>query len=443
MKAVTVAVLTSLLWAGSLLAQDDKAELEKLKKRVDELEKKQAEKAPAAQPSEAVKWNEIIVGPSKIKFYGFIRLDVIYDDSRVDIGVGGGANATNGLIGFVLAEDADHPVAAQRAETDDDTLFIHPRLSRLGMDFDGPKIELLENAKVTGKLEIDFYNGGSESRDIPRMRHAYLKLAWDNWSFLAGQTSDLISPLWTIVNSDMVMWGAGNLADRRPQVRIDVWFDVGSGRLFLQSMAGLTSAVDGNASGAFGDLAGPVSGLPTVQNRIAYRFPLWEKQFVEIGAWIHHAWEKVDVRVGGNNFFHSQAWGVDVTLPVYEDIVWFKGELWEGENLDDVRGGIFQGINARGHEISSTGGFAEVGIKLAAWLVVSFGYATDNPSNAEISANGREENQIFYFAVRVMANPVEIGLDYMNWRTLWDNAANGDSDEGTDNRVVIYFAFKF
>jgi len=443
MKAVTVAVIMTLLGAGTLSAQDDKAELEKLKKRVDELEKKQGTPAPAAQPTEAVKWNEIVLGQSKIKFYGFIRLDVIYDDSRVDIGTGAGANATIGLIGFVLAEDDDHPVANQRAETDDDSLFIHPRLTRLGMDFDGPKIELLWDAKVTGKLEIDFYNGGSESREIPRIRHAWGKLTWDNWSFLFGQTSDLIAPVFPVVNSDMVMWGAGNLGDRRPQIRIDVWADAAGGRFFLQTMVGLTGADDAFASGAFGDLAGPISGLPTVQNRLAFRTELWPKQNLEIGIWVHHAWEKVDVRIGGENFFFSQAWGMDITIPVYEDIVWFKGEAWEGHNLDDVRGGIFQGVNARGHEISSSGGFAEVGIKLAAWFAFHFGYATDNPSNAEISPNGREENVIYYVAMRVNANPVEIGLDFLHWITQWDNAGNGDSDEGTDNRIVVYFVYKF
>src|SRR5207244_4080758 len=46
---------------------------------------------------------------------------------------------------------------------------IHPRLTRLGIDFTGPEIEPLWGAKTGGKLEVDFYNipaGAAESREF-------------------------------------------------------------------------------------------------------------------------------------------------------------------------------------------------------------------------------------------------------------------------------------
>lgn len=66
---------------------------------------------------------------------------------------------------------------------------------------------------------MDFYEGGSNSRSRLRMRKAYVNLAWGDFAILAGQTTEVIAPLYATVNSDLAMWGAGNLGDRRPQIR--------------------------------------------------------------------------------------------------------------------------------------------------------------------------------------------------------------------------------
>ena len=95
-----------------------------------------------------------------------------------------------------------------------------PRLTRLGIDWSGPQIAKLGNAKLIGKLETDFQNGGTESRQIIRIRHAYVRLDWERFSMLAGQTWDLVSPLFPTVNGDTLQWNAGNVGDRRPQLRV-------------------------------------------------------------------------------------------------------------------------------------------------------------------------------------------------------------------------------
>ena len=79
-----------------------------------------------------------------------------------------------------------------------------------------------------------------------RMRHAYTKLAWGDFNVLAGQTADVISPIWPIVNADLVMWGAGNLGDRRPQLRPEWTPAIGDSRLIVQGEVGLTGAQDGS-----------------------------------------------------------------------------------------------------------------------------------------------------------------------------------------------------
>ena len=147
----------------------------------------------------------------KVDFYGFLRFDVLYDDSR--------PNNTQ-TISSILSEDKTAPASIGAGGKNRPDLTMHARLTRLGVNLDGGMLPDLADAKLTGKVEIDFYNNGltgqTESRAAIRMRHAYMKLEKDDLSFLAGQTSDVISPLWPAVNADMVMWGAGNLGDRRP-----------------------------------------------------------------------------------------------------------------------------------------------------------------------------------------------------------------------------------
>ena len=225
----------------------------------------QASPATESSPAEFgfVKWNELTLGKSRFRLYGFLRLDAIYDDSR--------PNHTQ-IPGFIRSEDPAAPAAIGSARNSDD-LTIHPRLTRFGLDFFGPETESLGGAKTSGKAEIDFYNlPSSESRNAPRMRHAYLKLAWDDVSFLAGQTSDVISPIFPVVNPDFVMWGAGNIGDRRPQFRLEWTPQAGPGNFTLQGEVGLASAddlqdLDPAAAGAFRD--GEASGKPTLQARAA------------------------------------------------------------------------------------------------------------------------------------------------------------------------------
>jgi hypothetical protein len=144
-----------------------------------------AEKAPE---SGFVKWNELVTGKSRLKLYGFLRGDMIYDDSRP-----GGAGANSSLVpAFILSENGFGGAANLAPSRNHENILFHPRLSRVGIDFTGPVIDALWGARPGAKLEIDFYNivaGGAESREYLRLRHAYANLKWDNFSFLAGQTS--------------------------------------------------------------------------------------------------------------------------------------------------------------------------------------------------------------------------------------------------------------
>ena len=128
----------------------------------------------------SVRWSELLRDGNKIKLYGSLRLDMDFDSQHPN----------NTQIPFFITS----PDVRANGTTNGD-YSIHPRLTRFGIDYTGPQIARLGNARLSGKLETDFENGGSESRQIIRIRHAYLRLDWKEASLLAGQTWDIVSPL--------------------------------------------------------------------------------------------------------------------------------------------------------------------------------------------------------------------------------------------------------
>ena len=164
-------------------------------------------KAPTATPVAApapARATETGGSDNRLKFYGWLRMDTDIDSQRPN----------NGETPLYITS----PVS--RGANDQGLLSMHPRLTRFGMDLRGPELDALGGALLTGKLETDFENGGSESRQIIRVRQAYFQLQWGkSFSILGGQAWDVFSPLLPTPNNDTLMWNAGNLGDRRPQFR--------------------------------------------------------------------------------------------------------------------------------------------------------------------------------------------------------------------------------
>jgi hypothetical protein len=214
-------------------------------------------------------------------------------------------------------------------------------------------------------------------------------------------------------------------------------------RYIFQAEIGLTGAddnIDLDNAGTYGAgyRDGETSGLPTLQARVAYGFELGGQK-AEVGLWGDQAWEKSDTSFAGNDEFNSYAVGMDFSLPLYKDIVGLKTEIWTGENLDDVRGGIFQGVNkTTGKEIALKGGFVELSYKTSVHNSLYVGYSTDNPENSDLDVGGRAVNEIWYCASRWTYKPLAFGLEYLNWTTRY--VGYGD---GTDNRVAAFIAYNF
>src|SRR5918994_7750072 len=207
------------------------------------------------------RWADLIGEGNKFKLYGFVRLDAIFDSQQ-----------PNNAQSILFIKSPDPRIGNEMGD-----LAMHPRLTRFGIDYSGPRIARLGDAKLTGKLETDFQNGGTESRQIIRVRHAYLRLDWKNANLLAGQTWDTVSPLFPTVNADTLQWNAGNIGDRRPQLRITYEPKAGDGKFSFTGGKSLKGAIDALDLDTNGVRDGEESARPNIQARVGFSHPLGSK----------------------------------------------------------------------------------------------------------------------------------------------------------------------
>lgn len=236
------------------------------------------------------------------------------------------------------------------------------------------------------------------------------------------------------------MWYAGNLGDRRPQVRASYDPKAGKGQWSFTGAVGLTGAIDSADLDNNGYRDGEESGKPDVQGRIGYAQSLWvNDQRASLGVSGFYGWMNTSKLVAGRSDFRSQLVNFDYTLPLASRVSW-RGEGWWGRNLLDTRGGAGQGVNlTTGQEIRSRGGWSELTLKASKYWTLHPGYTVDDPVDRDLPNGGRTRNRAFYLGNRFTPSAnFLIGLDYLRWRTDYKGF-----QPGVDNRVNIFFAYIF
>ena len=408
--------------------EDLQRQIDELKKLVLEQAKQIAELKPAQKPSQPVAVAQKADPPmpiapvtkEKISVYGFLRLDSMWDSSL--------ANNTQSPL-YILS-----PSNPNKGSNANGALAIHPRLSRLGFNFNAPP-ETSSGWRVGGKLEMDWQNGAgltAESRPIPRIRHAYMTLARGASTFLLGQYWDLIAPGNPTVNDDTMMWNAGNLGDRRVQMRYT--YEPKASRFNFAAALGLTGAVDQQDLDNNGVRDGEDSSLPNIQLRAQFK-----NSKTTFGVWGHHAWERTTKAVANRHRFIGYSLGFDALQQVTPRLT-ASGEFWVGQNLSDFRGGIAQGVNAlTGAEVRSHGGWMELGYQVSPKYKFAMGYSEDSPEKNDISTGGRLSNNALYLHNRYkLTNNVDLGASYYYWTTRYNGQASG-----IDHRFQMFVQHNF
>ena len=223
----------------------------------------------------------ITIGGGKIRItpYGFIRLDMAYDDSQAVV-------ASGNVVAFAKSEDAAPGFPGSLSARDnDDAFYTTATATRFGMNFDGPEFA---DGKVRGKLEIDFDeiadNGGDVTAHRIRLRHAYAELVYPTWSLLAGQTWDVIAPRIPYQLDCIVLWGCGNVGYRRPQLRLTKWWDTDGSKITGQlSLNHTDRQYDKDDFDTDGTLDGADAGWPMVQGRLGLDTEILEGRKLGLG----------------------------------------------------------------------------------------------------------------------------------------------------------------
>jgi hypothetical protein len=430
--------------AQALAAKDALATAPAVKAPAISLPASEPPSPPTSGPKEAppsiepAPWAKLLSG-GKISFYGMLRIDTHYTD-----------NAMNDPRFPMWAMSTGNPSFVQgmnlTEQNKNPTFVMHPRLSRFGMDAVSKPIEALDHPTLNGKLEFDFFAGENESRALPRLRHVYGKLSWQTFYILFGQTTDVISPLIPSVNSEAIMWNAGNLGDRQPQIQLGFKPNLSKAvRLELQIAAGQEGARTNADLDGDGNLDGDLSAKPQVQGRLGVVVRHWGEEPLTIGAWTVKGSQRlvllssVPQSVSPKTDFNTFAIGADFSIPILSSLK-IQGELWQGRNLADLRGGIGQLIDIRtGTEVRSIGGWAELLVKPFSFWRIALGSGTDEPNRDDVQQRGKRTlNRVMWVGNLFTLGSFSVGIDYSRWHTEWQRL-----NTGLANRFSLSLIFTF
>lgn len=357
-----------------------------------------------------------------IELYGYIKMDASYDNSRTTPG---------NYVKWVDSESSNK---------NDNEFNMTANETRLGMKITGP----YDDGLVTsGRVEVDFYGGGAENTAHLMMRHAYIKLYWpeDNFSIIAGQTSDVISPLVPYTLNYSVAWWAGNIGYRRPQIRFTKGFSL-SDKTNLKLEGAIARTIGrSNTIGSYVTESGEDSGYPSLQGRVSLTTPLLTKIPATVGVSGHYGREEYDTNVSGTNNKKFESWSVNVDLnqPINEWLA-FKGEGFLGENLNQYLGGVGQGVNLTTlSEIRSRGGWVAASIAPQGKWRYNLGASVEDVENGDLNAGDRSFNRsIFGNAIYAINKNTSVGFELSQWHTK--RVGESDAD---DLRAQTSFIYKF
>jgi hypothetical protein len=394
-----------------------KARIETLEKELGELKAILTEKSTTAEKASA----PAQVAPASsdefsIKSYGYIKLDASYNDSRTASG------------NYVLY------VPSEGTVNNDNTFNITARQSRLGLDISAPQY----NGWITkARVEADFYGDGTvahENKAELMLRHAFVETIKGGLSFLAGQTSDVISPLNPTSLSYVPGFASGNTGYRRPQLRVSYnsSFDESTSLLTQFAVSRTTGTtnedLDGNTVNDGDD-----SGFPTVQARLALTTKGLAGKKNVIGISGHYGQEELDTSstTGAAKDYDSWSGNIDFVIPISERFT-LSGEAFTGKNLDDYFGGILQGINTTTHkEISTKGMWSQINFAFNKEWQYTAGYSFDNPDTDDLNIGNRDKNSFYFVNAMFKILPMlTIGIEYDYYQTEYKGLA-----DGTVNRI--------
>jgi hypothetical protein len=371
--------------------------------------------------------------------YGYIKLDASFDSALTN----------DGNFAYVVLPYADGEEQSEFNMT--------AKQTRVGLSFKGGGSD---DVDLSGVIEFDFYGGGTENKPNPMLRKAYMVWKTEHVDILAGQTSDVISPIVPTTVNYIVLWKSGDIGYRRPQVRFSKAVQVGGGSEIELQLAA-TRSMGSQAGG------GEKVGTPGFQGRFSYAteimgYPaaigvsgLMGKEEV--------CWETAAECEETTSELDQSVVAVDVTLPL-GGMLSLKGQYFTGKNLAHYLGGVGQGVahvlsESSGEyepmEIESSGWWAQLTAKPTKGWTLNVGAGTDDPEIDECSDAGDyyDKNTTYYGNILWSVAPAAvIGVEYAQIETEYTTIVATEeptremevtTESYSDSRLQLSFMYKF
>ena len=365
--------------------------------------------------------------------YGFASLNAAYEDSKSNNG---------NLANYVNQSDITNE--------NDGGWYLTPNLTRIGFNLSSGSDSTY--LKANGKIEIDFYGGGSANNPNPRLRHGYGELSFGKtgFSILGGQTSDVISPLITPTLNAGVLNNSGDAGLRRAQLRLTEKIPVGEGSVDIAAAVVRTIGENQPYNSSSASETGTDADIPTFQGRIGIALPLWvDSKKAGLGVSGHYGQEEIDLdATGKTKDIPTWSANVDLTLPITGAIT-LLGEGFIGENLDTYAAGIGRGFVANAEDpesvksIKAYGGWFALQGKLVQKLALNAGAGIDKLNRDDIEkVGGREQNvSVFANASYSFTDAFSLGVEYLHVQT--DYLVSGTVKEADLNRYHLSATYAF
>ncbi len=279
------------------------------------------------------------------------------------------------------------------------------RQSRFGIKYTGPQVD---GGRLSGTVEFDFNAGSATVANgadyfIPRMRLAFGRLDWQNFSLEAGQDWAIFAPLNpTSLSSYAVapLNASGNLWVREPQLRAEFQRSFSDTSKIVYQIAA-TDPNEGDNPSTFNSTRVPGIGergrIPAFESRVAYT-----DSAMTFGLSGHYGRGKNAGPIGTRNVQTGvDSWGVagDWSVPVGKMLI-FTGKAYEGRALGAYAGSLGQSVLPVGtvgeHGVETRGGWTQAQVNFTRQWQTNLVYGIDLPNPHQLTAGLRDKSQTYF-----------------------------------------------
>jgi len=375
-------------------------------------------------------------GGTKVSLYGRLELNSAYEDG-----------ITKGLW------SADAPSNSNRDAQGRTTLSV--ARTRLGFNLEGPSKEGEPGLK--GKFEADFAGAGGKGTEFNNFNGSSgfrIRQSWGSVTFkdigltlLFGQTDDVITPLDPPSVNPSSLNGAGNLGNRRPQIRatqvvgpIDIAVAVTHDRVIDNSAIKVKESENPPSS-------------PAVQGRLGLKVPAtWAGEKANLAVGVGGLYGKNEAANADDENRNPRgpvtySYNADLSAPLME-ILTLTGEFFMGQNLSKYGdGSLGQSLLADGRRgVKSLGWWGALALKLPANLSAASGAGTESLDDDERLAGKIKSNMFIFGNLAYNFTPAaKVTFEYLNLATSYTDkeGKEDDKDKGHLNRFELNFRYDF